>query len=234
MNREEQIAQAMDLAEMATEELHPDLQPWVEEIPDLGRALKHPLVFEVPLMLPGMTNRLYAQKRAALERAQDEGDWHTCIWLHERPYRTEALIEYAVGEDDAGHPWPLARHGQEVRDLAADVWVDSENLEQYAEEWNHMLADAEPDDLLLASAEEREEFAALPERLTVYRGDIADGGWSWSLDPKVAEFFARRFGGDAPLVKGTVAKADVLGYLTRRNEAEVLVPEGAVRDIEPA
>jgi len=215
------------------EPLLPELEGYVEESATFGKMLRHPLIYEIPLMLPGRSNEGYRQKKAHLEEAIREGDWHRAVFLHERPYRTWALIEYIVGryDDEGGDPIPLSQHAQSVRDLAADVWVDSENLEQHVAEWDAMLADA--DGLVLASEREIEEFAALPDVLTLYRGDIEDGGYSWSLDPKIAHFFAHRFNASDPLVSGEVDKSAAIGYLSRRGESEVLVPRGAVRNVKP-
>lgn len=213
------------------ETLDPSLEPYVEATGPLGPMLRHPLVYQVPYFNPGMANRALRNKREALSDALDRGDLGQVIWLHERAYRTEALVRYVVGTDDEGVPLPLAGMDQETRDLAASVWVDSENLGQVDDTWEALLRDPIPGRLTLASVEEQAEFASLSDPLTVYRGEIEDGGYSWSLDRRIAEFFARRFGDHHEIVQGTVAKVDVFGFLTRRNESEVLVAEGKVSDV---
>jgi hypothetical protein len=113
----------------------------------------------------------------------------------------------------------------EIRSLAASVWSDSENLHENVEEWYTMLSG---NGLVLMDAEQ-EEWDALPETLTIYRGEHGERGFCWSLDKKIGEFFAARFAhrGDGPkyLTTATVAKSDVTGYLTGRGESEILVIE---------
>lgn len=227
---DEQLQALMKLIEDRDTPLHPDLEEWMRETETLGRILQHPLVFQVPFHSPALANDVYEKKKQALAEALAAEDWHTVVYLHERPHRTDALIEFVLGD------WiePLAHLNQETRDLAASVWMDSENLHQNVEEWTELFSGWEPGQpLILGDVEEQAAFAALPEVLTVYRGDIDDGGWSWSLDPKVAAFFANRHGANAPLIQAKVAKRNVFGYLTGRAESEVLISEHAVYDIEP-
>lgn len=223
-----------DLAELKrqiAEPLNPELVPYVYESDKMGMCLKHPLVFQIPLTTPGIANDQFKRKQELLDEMIADGQWFTVIFLHERPYRTEALIDFVIGTGEDGLPIPLVDCDQESRDLAASVWIDSENLDQHEEEWEAMFRGAEGK-LILAHENDIEAFESLNDTLTVYRGMIDDGGWSWSLDRKVAEFFAHRFGATSKVVRGTVAKADVFGYLTNRAESEVLIPEGKVQNVE--
>lgn len=218
-----------DLQRLRDESLDPELDPYVEEGP-LGRMLRHPLVYEVPLVLPGSANRLLRQKRDRLAEAVKDADWSTAVWLHERPHRLDAFIEYVLGADEDGQPIPLGSVTDDaVRALAADVWVDSENIEQNLDEWGAIFAS--PHGILFN--DDPQGWAALPDPLIVFRAGIDDGGWSWTLDRKVAEFFAHRWGANHPLVTAKISKADVFGYLTRRSESEVLAREGSAFDVTP-
>ena len=213
--------QLKELAAMQAEELRPELQPYVCETEVFGTSLKHPLIFEVPLLLPGRANRLYEEKTAAVEQAINEENWHRVVWLHERAYRCWALIEYVVGRDEDGVPLSIDHFDQDTRDLIADVWVDSENIEQHMDDWTAMFDVSAG--FWLGSEKERAEFDALPDPIPVWRGEIDDGGWSHTTDKKVALFFAKRFGHDDPITEVTIPKDRVFGYLSRRNESEVLV-----------
>lgn len=224
----------MELAALHNEPLHPDLVPYMHD-GDSNRfpILSHPLVHEL-FPVSGMVNRAYLHKKERLFEATANEDWHTVVFLHERPYRCEALIDYVLGRYDDGSVIPLDRNAsQEVRDLVTDVWTDSENIHQHVEDWLTITSDWESGDpLLLGSEEERAEFDRLPETLTLWRGDCDDGGWSWSLDRKVGEFFAKRWSANHALLTGTVNKRDVFGFITRRNEAEVMVRREHVMNIE--
>lgn len=215
---EAQVKQMLDLAEMMNEELHPDLQAWVEE-GSFGLMLRHPLVYQVPLHNKGLANRAYREKHNAIGKAMDQQDWSQVIWLHERPHRLNALIEYVTGRNEFGEVLPVMPANQDVLDLVADVWVDSENIEQNEEEWRALFANG-ANGLWLGTEHERAEFDALPDPIRTFRGGTV-GDWSWTTRSDIAEFFSRRSG--YPVRTALIPKADVFGYLTRRGEAELLV-----------
>jgi len=208
-----------DLAALAAEELCEELEACVEVDPTWGRMLKHPLVYSVPLSLPGLSNRALVQKRRLLDAAIEKEDWHHVVFLHERPYRLEAFIDYVTGRDEDGGALPLGQ-SQDDRDLAADIWVDSENIPQCMDDWTALFASTS---LWLGSEDERAEFDALPDPIPAWRGEIDDGGWSHTTDEKVAKFFATRFGANAAITQVLIPKDKVFGYLTRRGESELLV-----------
>lgn len=204
-------------------DLLPELENYVYEMEGLGgmKALKHPLCFEVPFFSPGQANRRYLQQSRILAEAEEASDWHTCIFVHERAYRTDALLKYVIGVNDFDEPvHTLATLEPEFRDYVRDVWTDSENIAQNIPIWNHIFDVPDDCGLLLGDAE---EFAELPDEITVYRGDCPDGGWSWSTDRAIAEFFAKRWNEGWPLLTGTVEKKYVFGYLTNRGESEIMV-----------
>lgn len=102
------------------------------------------------------------------------------------------------------------------------------------------LNDTRPEKEHLMDDEEREFFNNLPDKVTIYRGctkkEIKSGKFrmSWTLDRKIAEFFAfeyinlnheNSFRKDKSLydiVEKSVDKKDLLCYFGGRNEAEVL------------
>lgn len=76
-------------------------------------------------------------------------------------------------------------------------------------------------------------------RLVVYRGQDkgAPVGIAWSLDPKIAEKFARGAGlrvanRDGIVYRGLVSRTFVYGYLTDRGESEIVVNPLNVMPIE--
>lgn len=83
-----------------------------------------------------------------------------------------------------------------------------------------------------------EKLAALPERVTVYRG----GGdksvpyqkaYSWTLDENVANFFAIRRGYEpAYIAKGYIHKSDIIEYLDDRGEEEIFAFPQNIEDVE--
>lgn len=223
-----QMDQMLDLAADHDAELLPELAEWVEE-GEWGPMLRHPLVYSIPLFLPGQANKSFLRKQELIQQAIEEEDWHTLVFLHERPYRLTALLS-VIGTDEYGEPIPLVSTPEHWA-LAADVWVDSENIDQNIETWRALFCNGEGG-LWLGEPEEREEFDALPrmvfkdrdgkerEHIQAWRGGSV-GDWSWTTDRKIAEFFSRRSG---CAVRGyRIPVSDVFGYLTRRREAELMV-----------
>lgn len=216
----------LDLAAEAAEPLLPELEPYVCEGPfgPGSKMLKHPLVFEMFLSTPGLVNKRYLAKKAGVEAAAAADDWPAYVFLHERPHRFEALM---FARDFGTCPEP------DFWELAADVWVDSENIWQHADDWYDLFEAASADDrAAMMSTEERAALAAMPESITVWRGcerEVNEDGLSWTLDRSRAEWFARRFkrDGDAPLlIEGRLDRADVVAYFTARGEDEIIaLPE---------
>lgn len=230
MTEQDRLNQLLDLKAKAEEELDPELQPYVEQ-GSFGPMLRHPLVYAVPCINNGIANDALKRKKDLLFEAINEEDWHSVIWLHERPYRLNALIDYVIGRYDDpnlighGDPIPLVDvHSPSITNtdlqaLAADVWVDSENIEQNIEEWQALFLNGEGG-LWLGTDEEKAAFDALPDPIRAFRGGVV-GDWSWTTDERIAEFFSRRSG--YPVRSALIPKADCFGYLTRRGEAELLV-----------
>lgn len=213
-----------------SEELHPDLADHLQDMDDLGQWIHHRLLI-APFYMPQMNsiyNAQYESKQQAVGRAKGTRDWHTYVFLHERPYRIDAFQDL----DDMG-----LLTDQEYWQLLADVWVDSENIREFPERWESLLSSDRGHRNWMMDAGEMGAFDALPEVVYIYQGHTVDrdDGWSWTTDLVKAEWFARRFSkmeGDAPLVThGHVEKRRVLAYLTRRGESEILVsPDWVIID----
>jgi hypothetical protein len=56
------------LVQERSEKLHPDLEPYLED-GVLGAQIRHPLVYQVPLVSNGNANAQYKQKKQGLEDA---------------------------------------------------------------------------------------------------------------------------------------------------------------------
>lgn len=213
-----------DMAAMAAETLHPDLAPYLVPNGPLGAMLKHPLVYDMTAgVMPGMANRAYAQKSAALAKAIASDDYLRAIWFYERPYRLPMLWEW----------WQESRLGlPALRVLLMQVWIDTEFPHQFG---------ATPLRLFKAAGFTTDDPAgwerqqrAIP--LALYRGGgrsrrrLERTGLSWTTDLGKAQWFASRFGRrinartQGVVWRGTLEDASkALGYFTRRNEDEVVV-----------
>jgi hypothetical protein len=219
------MTEADEFMRLATsdEPLHPDLLPWLEDL-DIGPTLRHPLVYDY-LPRPGLVNRRYELKKEALAEALEEGKWHSYVFLHERPYRAQALWDLDTKVADR-----LSDH--DYWELAGSVWVDSENIHQNIDIWEELFDSDRSCQRELMSDEEWEKLRALPEWITAYRGCIADlneDGLSFTLDRGQAAWFARRFvdshGGVPRVLVATVMKSNVIAYFS--NESEIVVRHDA-------
>jgi hypothetical protein len=211
--------------------LHEDLVPYLTKNSIGMRMIAHPLVHDL-LPINGQANRAYAYKREALAKAEAAEDWHTVVFLHERPYRCEALIDYVLGRHEDETPFSLGEMlGRSdytaIAEVTADVWTDSENIHQHVEDWLAITEGHIPGASLLMG--DQPAFDLLPDVIEVWRGDCVDGGWSWSTERKVAEFFANRWDAGHELLHGFVDKRYVFGYITARSEFEVMVRREHVR-----
>ncbi len=211
-----------ELIDAMQEPLHPDLNPYVCDT-DFGPMLKHPLVTQIIGIVPGFANKQYERKKAMLHKARLNGDLHRQIFLHERPWRTGVLENIWLADRDLAP--------EILGPLARDVWTDSENIHENLDFWSEFFAETQcshwstEDDW-----RELFEIARFPdERLTVYRGECNDGGWSWTLDWPTAKFFATRGINESANVvtTGRVERRHVMAYLPSRGESEVLVKDRA-------
>lgn len=202
------------------EELDDELKACLVTYSDSMVAIKHPLVinlFHTP-MFNGMANRQLAEKRRRLEQAELNGEWYTYIFLHERPWRLEALLEVMDNVDD--EQWWA---------LVARVWMDSENIRECQVEWDAVLRSDRPGREFMMDDEDREALIKMPGVLTIYQGctEDRDDGWSWTLKRETAEWFANRFASlekSSPKLRiGKVFKPHVTAYLTDRSEHEIIV-----------
>lgn len=201
------------------EELHPDLAPYLMEMRSCP-MLNHPLVFSMfhTDQMNAWANEQYRRKLDAVAKADAACDYHSYIWLHEAPYRVKAL-QRIVSRLCSSDFW----------DMVSAVWQDSENVWQHRTTWRHLWMSETPGREMAMDEQEREQFAALPAMLTIYRGvklRSAMRGLSWTLDRERAEYFANRLvmKRQHPMVLTCeVPKAETIAYLNGRREAEIVV-----------
>lgn len=224
------IAALMDM--FGEEDLHPDLVPYVDKGRTFGECLHHPLIIEV-LYRPEMHkryNKMYQLKRAEIAESISTENWAKFVFLHERPYRIDALIE-VMSEHDVPQ--------EKLWSLIGNVWTDSENIRQNLDEWREIWDGAERGRNAVMNEAEIAALKALPNEITVYRGFAhkdADQGISWTTDRNRALWFAKRFeageGRTPMLATGRVNKIDVLAHFLGRNETEIVVMPESVEDME--
>lgn len=207
------------------EDLCPELADHLQEsvhIPGT-KVLHHPLIV-IPLyhdMQNRMSNRMFAYKRQQLDAARAKGDYRLQINLHERPYRLEALWDLREVIEDPAEYWRCVRM----------VWIDTENAHECRGPWEDIWSEECPHRESVMTEEERASLAAMPERITVYRGyndPSFEEGFSWTTNRTKGLWFAKRFRGAATLLTGTIARDEVRAYIEGRGEFEIVALPGAV------
>jgi len=200
----------------STEELHPDLQPYLEE-GAIGLQLRHPLVYLVPLWSNGHANALYEHKVKGVKDALANNKYSSYIFLHERPYRLDAFTLIQSKLSDTQY-WSLL----------SDIWTDTENQWQGLNKWKQLLSSNRPSRHYLMNEEEFNLLQSLPDEVTIYRGcqaGINENGLSWTLNKKKAEFFANRFGKKGIILERKIPKSNIIAFLNGRGEYEVIWEE---------
>jgi hypothetical protein len=212
------------------EELNPELAVYLEQNTELGfPAIRHPLVYSVvhAPQMNALVNEQLRRKRLAVQEAKRTTNWHSYVYLHERPYRLDAFRHIC---------WLLK--DKEYWSLLGSIWTDAEKIGYEQDEWRECLtADRYGRWWMMRKAERDELRLAYPRTIHVYRGFHRDDrrmGLSWTSNPIVAKWFARRLAGpdETPrVVSGVVDKRDVIAFFDGRSEYEmVLLPEN-VRDL---
>jgi hypothetical protein len=232
----EDLTQQIDKLMQTREDLDPALAMYLDHDGPFGPSIKHPLVFSMihsPVMNAFVNAQLKAKKKA-LKKAKSKGDWDTCVWLYERPYRLNAFLDVS---------WHL--DGPRYWDLLGSVWSDTENSWQNREAWREAFtADAEGREMM-SDEDVRCVFDLPPEKggllpmTRIYRGyrfGDALQGFSWTLDKARARWFAERLRQDdhpsPKIASGYVAREHVIAYITGRDEQEIVTLPEHVTQLE--
>ena len=109
-------------------------------------------------------------------------------------------------------------------------WISCEGFHKCIWELHNSLPDHGPVSALMTSRE-RAAYDALPEMVTIYRGQEArwEPGICWSLDRGVAEYFAVRFRKpNSVVLTATVSKRDILAIKLDHGEQEIVTFAAAI------
>jgi hypothetical protein len=203
------------------EALNPSLRPYIVSGGPLGEMMQHPLVHEVMYtpQLNALLNERFKQKTSALNHALETKNWSSVIWLHERPYRIDVLLN---NQKQMTH--------KQYWESAGNIWTDSENIWQNYDNWRTIWESPRPQKKYAMDLTERKQLALMPQIITVYRGVNGRGisknkkpGMSWTTDKEKAEWFANRWQQfPRKVIEGTVNKSDVHAYFAGRGESEIV------------
>jgi hypothetical protein len=186
----------------------------------IGMMVHHPLIISQLFQKGcfGLVNQQYLTRKQAVTDAKTEKKWHDFVFLHERAYRCETFKQIQDDLSDTDY-W----------NILGDIYIDSESVHSNLAFFKSTLCSPRPCREQIMNTQERRYLARLSERLTIYRGcwSAKGTGWSWTLDPKKAKWFALRFyeafGGRPTVLVGEVGKNNVIAYFSRRKEKEIVV-----------
>lgn len=114
--------------------------------------------------------------------------------------------------------------------MLADIWIRTEapnldpNFKQ--KELLDLFRKSKQEEMM--TEDEIETLRSLPETVSVYRGVTSYNAGkvkalSWTLDQKVAQWFANRFGENGTVYEAEISKEYILALFKGRNEWEVIV-----------
>jgi hypothetical protein len=218
----------MDMFELFKREeaLHPELQACLSDTRGCS-IIKHRLCISV-MHMPQMNacvNASYQMKLDKLSECTANRDFGMYVFLHERPFRGEAILDVSAQMSDQDY-WSLVGH----------TYQDSENIEELPDLWRKLLCAQRDQRHAMMDESERQFLNGLPEQITVWRGvnslSELDLGYSWTIDERIAHWFAGRLNGGMPgyVCKGYVCKEQVVAYLEGRGESEIIaLPEHVVK-----
>lgn len=198
-------------------ELCPELKDCIVDIGNGIRLIKNKFLTTIYIRSENdedLYNKPYRVRRELAQKYLEEENFDSFIFIHERPFRLEALVEvlFSIKKED------LFR-------IVEYVWTDSEDPCVNLEVWKYIFNYCEELGVLEDSKRD------LPEKFTIYRGTragIEDIGISWTLDASVAKVFSERFytkrTDKQPIVKvKEVKKEDIFLFTDARGEKEVIL-----------
>ena len=130
---------------------------------------------------------------------------------------------------------------KDFSEILADAWIRSENpnLDKNfkQKELLQMFKDAAPH--ILMDKDEQKQLVELDDTVTVYRGVTTYNAknikaLSWTLEQKIAEWFANRFGEDGTVYEAQIPKQHIYALLNGRGESEIIVDPKYLTDITEA
>lgn len=140
----------------------------------------------------------------------------------DKPERLRAFEQIAWRFTDVGY-WQVFRH---IYEMSESIYRDQDVLRR-------LFQSERPGREYFMSTDERKKLAEMGNWLQVYRGCWSGNtsSWSFTLSKKVARFFATRcpYDNKPVILICRVKRENVLGYLTGRQEEEIVAaPENVL------
>lgn len=130
---------------------------------------------------------------------------------------------------------------EDFSEILAAAWVRTEapNADPNLTKNKLLAMFKKADPSILMDEDEYEQFKALHETVTVYRGVTSHNAknikaLSWTLDFETAEWFAHRFNEDGTVYEARIDKEYIYALFNGRKESEVIVDPKFLREITEA
>lgn len=217
------------------------LQLDIQKTPMSPLVVKHPFTDSGIVGVTGKDGHLAIAN--LVDNKEDLKTWRKqtagCIDQAESPFQVVVLITkpYLLGFLKFARPYLSQK---DFSEMLADAWIRSEapnddpNLSK--PKLLAMFRKADPN--ILMNEDERKILQGLENPVTVYRGVTSYNAknvqaLSWTLDEKVAKWFAHRYGEQGTVYQARIHKDDIYAVFTGRNESEVIVDPKHLVEIEP-
>ncbi len=217
----------MNLQELTTTNpppLHIELHRHIQDGGILGQIIRHPLILSVPYhpMFNDLLNKSLEHRKQKLKESLEANDYARAIFLHERPFRLEAFMEYMF----------KLEHSEYWKTLI-EIWIDSEAPGINKEVWLSLFNSDRPYRKQMMTKNERERLADMDDVITIYRGCLPKykDGISWTKSITKAKMFSTRFFQKGKVFTATCNKSDVIAYKVSRSEQEIIINPGKVNFI---
>jgi hypothetical protein len=212
-------------------QLHPELQPYLDrneqtiEHPIYSCEFAHPVIYH-------RINLVYESKKQEIDRpSSPPNEWESYL-PHLLP--SDRLLEVIKNGYTRTDPVYFKIVGQ--------IWTDRELLGQTSSTLEVLLGierfsgnrDRSPNIIYMMTEVEQKSLVDLPDEFRIYRGhhERLLNEISWTLDMNVAGQYAIGWEEERKISTGIVSKQDVIAFIDRWQELEIIVPTRMVRNIE--
>jgi hypothetical protein len=212
-------------------QLHPELQPYLDRN---EQTIEHP-IYSCECAHPSIYHRInliYESKKQKNDRPSSlPNEWESYL-PHLSP--RDRLLEVFKNEYMRTDPTYFKIVGQ--------IWTDRELVGQTSSTLEVLLGierfsgnrARSPNIIHMMTEVERQKLADLPDEFRIYRGhdERLLNEISWTLNLNVAGQYAVGWEEEHKISTGTVRKQDVIAFVDRWQESEIIVPPRVVRNIE--
>jgi len=165
--------------------------------------------------------KLLEQRLKKIDEAVDEKDLFAMFIHIHKPFRIPVFMRIA---DELTQ--------KEYSETLIDLWVDTEFPHENGVDLMLMLF-AKADKQYLMTDDEKQELEKMNDMIVVYRGlqdNAQEKAMSWTIDKKIAIWFATRFDKKGRVIKAKIQKKHVFAFKDERAEGEIILNPNYLRN----